>query len=146
MKTRKSALAIALALITFSLTSCDREKVLGASEIPAEITEYVSTHFPNNAILQVVEDVDGLTKTYDVILKDNISLEFNRKKEIKDIDGSTKLPESVIPSEITRYVAANFPNNVITDWELEDKHQQVGLDNGLDIEFTLNGDFIRIDD
>lgn len=146
MQTKKTALVIVLAIMTLSLTSCDREKVLSTSEIPAEITEYASTHFPNNAILQVVEDVDGLSKTYNVILKDNISLEFNRKKEIKDIDGTTKLPESVIPLEIARYVTANFPNNLITDWELEDKHQQVGLDNGLDLEFTLKGDFIRIDD
>lgn len=136
---------IAVALTAVILIGCYQEKVLTASEIPSEITEYVSTHFPNNNLLQAVEDRDGLTKTYDVVLSDNITLEFNRKKEITDIDGNTKLPDTVIPNEISQYVATNFPNNVITDWELEDQHQQVGLDNGADLEFTMNGDFIRID-
>ena len=92
-----------------------------------------------------MEDVDGFTKKYDVTLSDNITLEFNRAKEVTDIDANAKLPDSVIPTEITQYVATNFPNNVITDWELEDRHQQVGLDNGVDLEFKMSGEFIRID-
>lgn len=145
MKVMNISSIVALALSAIVLISCDSEKVLTASEIPGEITEYVSTHFPNNNLLQVVKDVDGLTTTYDVTLSDNITLEFNRNKEITDIDGNTQLPESVIPTEISQYVATNFPNNVITDWELEDRHQQVGLDNGTDLEFSMNGEFIRID-
>ena len=145
MKAKNIGFMIAVALTAVILIGCDQEKVLTAWEIPSEITEYVSTHFPNNNLLQAVEDRDGLTKTYDVVLSDNITLEFNRKKEITDIDGNTKLPDTVIPNEISQYVATNFPNNVITDWELEDQHQQVGLDNGADLEFTMNGDFIRID-
>ncbi|MFA5650066.1 MAG: PepSY-like domain-containing protein [Proteiniphilum sp.] len=145
MKTKNIGSMIAFALTAVILIGCDQEKVLTASEIPSEITEYVSTHFPNNNLLQAVEDRDGFTRTYDVVLSDNITLEFNRKKEITDIDGNAQLPDSVIPTEISLYVATNFPNNVITDWELEDRHQQVGLDNGADLEFTMNGDFIRID-
>lgn len=136
---------MALAITAVVLVSCDREKVLAATEIPGEITEYVAVHFPNNNLLQVVEDVDGFTKKYDVTLSDNITLEFNRAKEVTDIDANAKLPDSVIPTEITQYVATNFPNNVITDWELEDRHQQVGLDNGVDLEFKMSGEFIRID-
>lgn len=128
-----------------ALTSCDREKVLGTSNTPGEIEAYVSTHFPSHKVLQVVEDMDGLTKTYDVLLEGNISLEFNRSKEIIDIDSEQKLPDSVIPAEIRDYVTANFASNVITDWEIEGRNQQIGLDNDLDIEFTMKGDFIRID-
>lgn len=145
MNVKSIRIALAVALAAVVLTSCDREKVLTPSEIPTEITQYLSIHFPNNNLLQVVEDVDGMTKTYDVTLSDNITLEFNRKKEITDIDGNAKLPDTVIPNEINQYVASNFPNNVITDWELEDRHQQVGLDNGIDLEFSMNGEFIRID-
>ena len=79
------------------------------------------------------------------MLSDQISLEFNRKNQIIDIDGKTALPNSVIPEKIRQYVTANYPTNVITDWELDDRNQQIQLDNGLDLEFTMNGDFIRID-
>jgi hypothetical protein len=29
------------------------------------------------------------------------------------------------------------------DWELEKKHRQLGLNNDIDLKFTLNGEFIR---
>ena len=78
-------------------------------------------------------------------MSESISLEFNRKKEIIDIDGVAQLPNSVIPEKILQYVTTNYPTNFITDWELDDKNQQVQLDNGLDLEFKMNGDFLRID-
>ncbi len=139
---KSSLVAIAL---TVSLISCAKDEVIPVSELPAEMKAYISTHFPSNTILQVVKDVDGLTKTYDVLLSERISLEFNRQKEIIDIDSEIALPNSVIPEQIRQYVTANYPSNVITDWELDDLNQQIQLDNGLNLEFTMNGDFLRID-
>ncbi len=125
------------------MISCDKETILSATQIPNEIETYLITPFPEHNIIQFSKDVEGLTKTYQVILDGNISLEFNRQKRIIEIDGTDKLPDSVIPEKIRNYVADHFPNNFITDWELEGKHQQVGLDNDLDLEFTMDGDFIR---
>ena len=64
---------ITIVLIIFTLLGCDRESVLTTTETPAELTEYVTTHFSNNKILQVIKDVDGLTKTYNVTLNGGIS-------------------------------------------------------------------------
>ncbi len=132
-------------LIALTLTGCDKEKVINNDELPSEIKSYISTHFPNHTIVQVVKDKDGFTKTYDVNLSGNIQLEFNRKKEIIDIDSDTQLPDSVIPEKIRAYVSTNYPENVITDWELDDKNQQIELDNGIDLEFNMDGEFLRID-
>ena len=140
MKKVLSALAV-LAV----LASCDKEEIIASSDLPSEISDYVTTHFPNNVIIQSIEDKDGFTKTYDVMLDGSISLEFNRKKEIIEIDGVSELPSSVIPTKISAYVDANYPTNFITDWELDDKNQQVELDNGLDLEFNMDGDFLKID-
>jgi hypothetical protein len=137
--------ALMAAVFTFSLSSCEKEEIMPSSELPNEITSYISKHFPNNTIKQVVKDRDGLTKTYDILLSENISLEFNRQKEIIDIDGVAKLPDSVIPEKIREYVANNYPDNFITDWEIDGRNQQVELDSGLDLEFNMKGDFLRID-
>ncbi|MCO6496989.1 MAG: PepSY-like domain-containing protein [Chitinophagaceae bacterium] len=134
-----------LAFFALLLTSCDSEKVMQQTDIPSVIETYVSTYFPDHKILQVVEDKDDLTLTYDVLLDGGVSLEFNRNKEIIGIDSKSALPESVIPRKIRDYVAANFSSNIITDWEIDGKKQQISLDNGFDIEFTRDGDFIRID-
>ncbi len=144
MKNLLKVFALA-ALVMFSMTSCDKETIITDNDVPDEITEYVATHFPDNKIIQTIKDVDGLVKTYEVFLDGNFRLEFNRKKEIIDIEGNTELPASVIPEKIRNYVAENFPDNFITEWEIEGKNQQVGLDNDIDIEFTMDGDFIRID-
>lgn len=144
LKNLVPALMFGFALIFF--ISCNKDKVLLTSEIPEEIRSYISTHFPDNSIQQVKKEKDDFTVTYGVLLDGNTSLEFNRKKEIIDIDGTTKLPDSVIPEKILQYVATDYPDNFITDWELEDKHQQVGLDNDLDLEFSMEGEFIRFDE
>lgn len=143
---KKLSVILFLGIGIFLLTSCDKEKVLLPEKFPTEITEFVTQHFPDHNILQVTKDYDDLTLTYDVILTDRVALEFDRKKRIKDIDSDSKLPDSVIPLTILNYVNQNYPENFITDWELEDRHQQVELNNGLGLEFNMNGVFLRIDD
>ncbi len=73
---------IAIAIIPFTLLSCNKESILTTSEIPAEISEHVTMNFPDNKILQAIKDVEGFTKSYNIILDGGISLEYNRKKEI----------------------------------------------------------------
>lgn len=135
-----------IAIILFaSVSAFAQERIVSFSEVPDSIQAYVKKHFPDNKVLQAEVDFKGLTKEYDIILSDNIKLEFNKKNNIKSIDAKTELPGSVIPKAILNYVKSNYPDNFITEWELEDKHQEIGLDNGLELEFKMNGEFIRID-
>lgn len=139
----KKLLTILILLTAF--TSCEKENLISPLELPQEIRSYLSTHFPNNAIVQSTIDQDGFIKTYDLILEGNFNLEFNRKKEIISIDGISKLPDSVIPLEIREYVTINYPQNVIISWKLDGKNQEVELDNELNLEFNMSGIFLRID-
>lgn len=131
--------------ITAIFVGCDSQKTVSGSDIPSEISEYVETHFPGNKILQTVEEKDGLEKGYDVILDDNTSLEFNRKKQITDVKSNSALPGSVIPAKIKDYVSQSFPDRTINGWKIEDRGQEVKLDNGMELKFSNDGDFIRID-
>lgn len=128
------------------LWSCDSKKPIPLAENPVEITDFTKKHFPNHKILQTMVEKDGFTKTYQVTLNDNTQLEFSWQKEIISIDGNTALPAGVVPSKITEYVAQNFADRTITDWELDNKGQKVKLDNGLELKFSKNGDFNRLDD
>ena len=114
--------------------------------MPSQIQTYIKKHFPNNEVVQSEVDYEGLTKKYDIILSDNIKLEFDGKNNIKGIDAKSELPNSVIPLAISKYVKSNYPNNFITEWDLNKRHQSVELDNGIEIEFTLKGEYLRIDD
>lgn len=147
MKKILSAGLIPMTAISFTFASCEKKSLLVDDQIPSEIKSYITTHFPSHSILQSMKDKDNFELTYDVILSDGITLEFNRKKEITGIDGNTELPSSVIPTQIHTYVNTNFAENYITDWELTDrKNQQVELNNGLELLFDKSGNFLRIED
>ncbi len=143
---RNSFIKTIFASVTLFLTiSCEKEIITPSDDLPVEISTYLTIHFPKNTIVQVIKDLDGLTKTYDILLSENISLEFHRKKEVIAIDGVTQLPNAVIPEKILQYVNINYPTQFITDWELDIDNQQIELNNGLDLEFNKKGDFLRID-
>lgn len=148
MKTRKNYLLTIIVLLSISLTSFAQDKVIPEGKLPKEIRSYVKTHFPSNSILQASIDDELFSKSYELILSDNISLDFNSKNKITDIESKSKskLPDSVIPKRILEYTKTNYPNNVIISWELDDRNQQIELDNGLDLEFNMAGDFLMIDD
>lgn len=149
MKTSMKITVIALFACVTIFTSCsdddDKDVVLTEAQIPSEIKAYVQTHWPTDSIVKAEKETDAGIVTYDIHLSGNVELEFNNVFEIIEIDGTTQLPNSVIPQAILDYVVANYPNNFITDWELEGNHQQVELNNGLELEFQMNGDFIRVD-
>ena len=148
--TKTTVLSIFSALVFFTACSSDddgssNEVLLTDDEIPSEITTYVSTHFDTSTITRAEKETENSGITYEVLLDLNYQLEFNSDLEIVEIDGTTALPDSVIPELILEYVTTNYPNQIITDWELETNYQQVELNNGYELEFELNGDFIRLD-
>lgn len=134
-----------LVVLAFGFSACENEKVLPVASIPSEITSYVGIHFPNNVLLQVVREREGLGTSYEVLLQGNVLLEFNRQKEITEIESPNELPDSVIPEAIRVYVEANFPNEDIIEWSLENKEQYIELENGIGLLFDLDGNFKRFE-
>jgi len=146
------SIAIILSVFLVTLISCDKgnnhdsdEVTLTPTEIPAEITNYVTAHFAPNTINKAVKETENGVVSYEIYLSENIKLEFNSTYEITDIDGRSKLPDSAIPQAILDYVTQHYPDSFITDWELKLNHQQVELNNNVEMEFTMHGDFIRVE-
>ena len=72
---RNSFIKTIFASVTLFLTiSCEKEIITPSDDLPVEISTYLTIHFPKNTIVQVIKDLDGLTKTYDILLSENISL------------------------------------------------------------------------
>ncbi|MFV0471373.1 MAG: PepSY-like domain-containing protein [Paludibacteraceae bacterium] len=141
----KSLKFLSLLFFVIIVASCDDDNILSQSEIPTKIMTYKTTHFPENGIVRAIKDTERNTTKYELYLSGNFELDFNSACEIIDIDGTSQLPNSVIPQAILDYVSQNYASNVITDWELELNHQQVELNNSVELEFEMNGTFIRID-
>lgn len=136
-----------LVVAVATLSACDKEEVIVETELPNAAREYIETHFDGAEVIQVVKDVDGLRKSYDVYLSTGIELEFNKSGEIRSVESNRneRLPDSVIPAKILTYVQANYTDSYIISWSKDDRDQEVELNNGMDLKFNSNGDFIRID-
>lgn len=144
MKNLIKILLPALFLI-ISIGVFGQNKKAAINSIPSEIQNYVKNHFPNLSIVEVEMDYDDGFKEYEIELNDGTDLEFNHEFNIIKVDGKKHLPNSVIPHKITQYINDHYPNQKITDWEMKRNMQEVKLNNDIELEFDLNGDFIRID-
>ncbi len=143
MKTIKTLMFVTIAAMGFN--SCAQESVLQNNEIPGKIKSYITSHFPNEAITLATKDQEAFKTKYEIILNNATELEFNGGKEITNIDGKTKLPDSTIPVQILSYVNINYPSNFIKSWQLNKGIQEIVLDNGLDFKFNMNNIFLSID-
>jgi hypothetical protein len=122
----------------------ERDKTVPFSELPGAIQQYVKSHFPNQSVTKVEVEMKGTEKAYEVKLDDKTELEFNSQLQVEKIESKNALPASTLPTSIQTYVRANYPNNAIKEWEIEKKHQEVKLDNGIALKFDLEGAFLRI--
>lgn len=134
-----------LVLLLIGSAGCDKEVDISPADLPSEILEYVRLHFPDHPVIRAVKDIDGRSMTYEVKLEGGYKLEFNEEKEVIEIEGKSKLPDSVIPEKILAYVQDHYPGHYIIEWEIEGENQQVELDNKVELLFTISGDFIKID-
>lgn len=141
-------LAPFLAILLFVATACDNEKVVDETKLPVNAQDYIEAHFPNARITQVVRDRDDLETSYDVILDNQVKLEFDKKGDCYSIESrrTEKLPDTVIPLKILEYVKAHYPDAFVTDWEKDRTDQEVRLSNNKELVFNLAGTFLRIDD
>lgn len=146
---RKYLYLIALFISVQFLMACEGDDtVLPTNKYPSEITAFVNKHFSGSQITRIERDRDDFRTEYEVYLNTGFKLEFNGKYKVTDIKSKnkmTKLPDSVIPAKILSYVTKNYPSNFIVHWDLDSRKQSVELDNDYDLDFDLNGNFIRVD-
>ena len=141
-KTKRIVAAFACLLL---FAGCEDHKIIPQTELPPEVTSYISNNFKHTTIAQATQEREGLGKTYDIVLADGISLEFNGKNEITDIKSNRAIPDGVMPQKIRAYVNQTYPGSTIKQWQNEGNGQQVKLDNGIELKFNKAGDFQRID-
>ncbi|HQB76901.1 MAG TPA: PepSY-like domain-containing protein [Tenuifilaceae bacterium] len=134
-----------LSFLSLAFIGCEKESVMPVSDVPTEILSYVETHFPQSTISRAVKDKEFKSVSYEITLTGGLYLEFNDDKKVVEIKGVNQLPNSVIPSAILEYTMANFPNYYIIAWEIDDRKQQVTFNSGLELEFSMSGDFLRVD-
>lgn len=143
MQNLKKLVAIS-ALIFFATDTSAQEVRIQPNQVPAAISQFVRKHYPAIKITNVTRE-KNLSKTeYDVRLDNGTKLEFVNNK-IDEIEGIQRIPNSILPVKILRYIQTNYPNSYATEWKNEGRRQKVELNTGLELEFDRSGRFLKID-
>lgn len=131
-----------------NLACADNDKVTNnINELPQVSRTFLNNYFNGNKVSHIKIDKDlFLVDSYDVILTDGTSVEFNRDGEWKEVKSfQQNIPDTLIPAEIRQYVSQNYPGQKIMTVERGKRKVSVDLANGLELEFDLNGNLIDID-
>lgn len=144
---KRAFLTIVAALASLVvLASCDNdEKHLDYNELPNVAKSFINNHFGDNEVRSVIKEYDDLTYHYEVYLTDGTKIEFNKNGEWCEVENRVEgVPTSILPAGIISYVQENYGSYFIVSVE-RDRQYDIELNNDLDLDFSLDGDFIRVD-
>ncbi|RKS19130.1 putative PepSY-like beta-lactamase-inhibitor [Flavobacterium endophyticum] len=142
MKTKIAFAALLLGLAV----SANAQKKIETTELPKAAQEFLQKHFSHTSIEVAKKDAEHGEKGYEVKLKDGTEVEFWKDGSYREVDGGKNpIPTAFIPDSIKDYVAKNYPNEKITHIDYGHKDLDVDLTNGIDLEFTKEGKFLKAD-
>ncbi|MCD0472121.1 PepSY-like domain-containing protein [Flavobacterium sp. JAS] len=146
MRTKLNLAASLIAGLIFGLSANAQKTVIKKEALPANAQTFLKTHFGSKKPSYILEDKEILSTEYKVQYDNKLEIEFDKKGNWKEVDGkNSKIPSSIIPKKIATYVKTNFPKEKITKIEIGTSDYETKLTNGLELKFSLKGDFKKID-
>lgn len=138
---------IAAATVTTTVFAADKDKPIRMNELPKAAQEFVRKYFASHKVAMSTKDSEIVETTYDVVFTNGDKVEFNSKGEWKEVKTKVNaVPSAIIPAQISKFIAANYPDNIIMGIEKHRNHYEVELSGGWDIKFDFNFNVIELDD
>ncbi len=123
----------------------DSDQAIPISSLPQTIVDYINANFPGRTIVWAEIDDDE----YEVYLSDGTEVNFDRRGRFLEIDRDRDaINPANLPQIILSYISTNFPNSTIIKAELDDNFYEVELNNGIELYFDAQGNFLgmQVDD
>ena len=123
-----------------------QETVIQKKDLPKAAQEFLTKEYANNDWAIGKKDQGSRSLKYKVTLADGAEIEFDKDGQWKEIDGKgTQIGAHFIPNKIAQYVKANYAGQSFTKIDKSDRKIEVKLTNHVELEFTKDGDFVKID-
>jgi hypothetical protein len=121
----------------------DRDDVpVDPANLPASIRDYITQNYPGASIVRAERD----ESKYEVYLDNGFELYFDLNGNFIGFEVDERpIPIANLPQAILDYVATNYPNQTIVAAEIDDNYYEVTLNNGTELYFDLNGNFLFAD-
>ena len=132
--------------IALFIASCFNASAQNESKpLPQPAQEFIAKHFPGKTVVETQYNRNDNSKRHEAKLNDGTKFDFNPDGECTEIESKSPLPDSVLPENIRTYVQATHAGQTIVKWKRDSNNQEIELSNGTDIDFDLNGKFMRVD-
>ncbi|APG59920.1 PepSY-like domain-containing protein [Christiangramia salexigens] len=127
---------------------------IAIADIPQKIKDFIAANFGQYTIEEAERENNG---NYEIELSNDIELIFDSngnflgiavdENEDEDEDGDVDINPSDLPQVIKDYISENYPDRTIIEAEIEeDGNYEVTLNNGVELEFDSEGNFLKADD
>lgn len=145
---------------SLSFTENDKSNLitLSTNEIPSNIRSYIAGEFAGYSISSATSFDVQTTGYIEVIANNGGRLLFDGEGSFlcgddsfsqggydDEDDDEEYINPSDLPQAILDYIAQNYPNATIDEAELEDGEYEIELDNGVELCFDLQGNFLGND-
>ena len=140
-------LLLTVSIMTVMPMMADNDKMITQEELPEKAQMFLTQHFGGIEILYAKADRDmGVVMSYDVVLKGDVKVEFNRSGEWTSVDCEhSRVPNGVLPRGVLDYVSKRFAEAYVVEIEKGLRGYEVKLSNDIDLEFDKDGKFLRVD-
>lgn len=123
------------------------------SELPQNILDFIAQNYPGVVIEEAELENNG---NYEIELENDVELIFDpegnflgqAQDENDDDQGEDEdINPANLPQVILDYISENYPDNTIIEAEVEsDGSYEVTLNNGVELEFDADGNFLNAED
>ncbi len=140
-------LLLTVSIMTVMPMLADNDKMITREELPEKAQMFLTQYFGGIEILYAKADRDmGVVMSYDVVLKGDVKVEFNRSGEWTSVDCEhSRVPNGVLPRGVLDYVSKRFAEAYVVEIEKGLRGYEVKLSNDIDLEFDKDGKFLRVD-
>lgn len=140
-------LAVMAVMMTCLSACAGSPQLVQFNELPKDAQTFVETYFHVADVSYIQREKDGLHYDYEVRMSNGTEIDFNHDGKLESVDCKRQaVPAGIVPEAIVTYIAKQFANAVIVKYEIDRRDQKVELSNSLELEFDLQGNFLRIDD
>ncbi len=147
---KKLLLSTLIAITGLLTTSCDNEKAITITDLPATAQTFLSTYWPNTTPAYITKE-GVLGAEYDVMMTNGDEIGFEKSGEWDSVDcNRNEVPAGIVMDAIITDLATRYPGAIVTSIDKERTlfEVEILLSGGivdLDLEYSFSGVFIRID-
>ncbi len=119
--------------------------------LPKASQDFLQKNFASEKVVKVEKNDSWYNwdkdEMFEVRLGNGIKLDFNKEGDVTEIDSKEgfTIPPEALPEAIRTYLSQHAGDAAIVSWEKDGDEQEVQLADGRELEFDINGKFLKED-